>query len=443
MTNAWAGVPTKIRPLFWSPWTMVITALTLRLVVMRFSYTDLLDPARDHYAFGYEFGRVARSIATGHGFSSPYPEPTGPTALIGPVYPYLLAAVFKLFGVYTTASALLILILNNLFSSFICVPIVLISRRVFGPAVAAWAGWSWAIFPYSLAGSNGWVWETILTTLLLTLLILYTLRLEHSVSYLAWIGYGLLWSLTALTSAATLSTLPFLGIWILIRQWRNNRNPVGPVVAASLVFLVAVAPWVWRCSRLYGRFVAFRGNLGLEVMVGNSNDTSHPSNWNMLPGENREEFEKLQRDGEPAYMAEELREARQVIASHPVRYAGQTLRRVLYSWTELWNFPPRWNLDGSGVPDVLMYSFISLLAFIGLGRAIRNCWQDAMPLMIPLIFFPVVYYLTHQDVRFRHPIDPMVVIFAVYGAFAFRRQTAASPGKRRTLESAPEESLSA
>jgi len=443
MTDAWAGVPTKIRPLFWSPWTMVITALTLRLVVMGFSYTSLLDPARDHYAFGYEFGRVARSIATGHGFSSPYPEPTGPTALIGPVYPYLLAGVFKLFGVYTTASALLILTLNNLFSSFTCVPIVLIARRVFGPAVAAWAGWSWAFFPYSLAGSNGWVWETILTTLLLTLLILYTLHLEHSVSYLAWIGYGLLWSFPALNSAATLSALPFLGVWILVRQWRNNRNPVGPVVAASLVFLVAVAPWIWRCSRLYGRFVAFRGNFGLEVMVGNSNDTSHPSNWNMLPGENRAELENLQCAGEPAYMAEKLREARQVIASQPVRYAGQTLRRMLYSWTELWNFPPRWNLDGSGVPDVLMYSFISLLAFVGLGRAIRNSWLDAMPLMIPLIFFPVVYYLTHEDVRFRHPIDPLVVIFAVYGAFAFRRQTAAHLGKGRTLESAPEESLSA
>src|SRR5713101_8433262 len=109
MSDAWAGAPTKLRPLFWSPWTMVITALTLRLVVMGFSYTDLLDPARDHYAFGYEFGRVARSIATGHGFSSPYPEPTGPTALIPPVYTYLVAGVFKLLGVYSVSSALAIL----------------------------------------------------------------------------------------------------------------------------------------------------------------------------------------------------------------------------------------------------------------------------------------------------------------------------------------------
>jgi hypothetical protein len=267
-----------------------------------------------------------------------------------------------------------------------------------------------------------WVWETILTTLLLTLILLYTLFLEHSMSYLAWIGYGLLWSLAALTSAATLSTLPFLGMWILARQRRNGANCAGHVVAASLVFLVAVAPWIWRCSQTYGRFVAFRGNVGLEVMVGNSDDTSNPSNWKILPGENRTELEKLRRVGEPAYMAEKQFEAKEVIENHSLRFAGQTLRRILFTWTDLWNFPPHWSLDGSSVPDVLTYSFISFLAFAGLGWAIRNRWDYAAPLVILLVFFPLVYYLTHEDVRFRHPIDPVVVILAVCGVFSLRRQ---------------------
>ena len=76
---------------------MAAAALLIRLVVMSFSYSNQLDPARDHWAFGFETGRVARSIASGQGFSSPYPEPTGPTALIPPVYVYLVAGVFKLF----------------------------------------------------------------------------------------------------------------------------------------------------------------------------------------------------------------------------------------------------------------------------------------------------------------------------------------------------------
>ena len=107
-----------------------------------------------------EMGRVARSIVTGQGFSSPYTQPTGPTALLPPVYPFLLACAFKLFGIYTTASALTILTLNNLFSSFTCLPIFLIARRVFGVRVASWAGWTWAFFPYSAILSNLFVWET-------------------------------------------------------------------------------------------------------------------------------------------------------------------------------------------------------------------------------------------------------------------------------------------
>ncbi len=414
MTNAATGLRAKVRPFFSSPWAMFTLALALRLVVMGFAYTIQLDPSRDHWVFGWETGRVARSIATGHGFSSPYPEPTGPTALIPPVYTYLVAGVFKLFGVYSVSSALAILTLNNLFSSLTCVPVFLIARRVFGVPAAVWAGWIWAFFPYSIALSNVVVWETSLTTLLLTLLVLLTLKLEHSKSLSAWVGYGLLWGASGLTSPAVLTTLPFLGAWIWFRQWRRGSNCTGLAIAASLAFLLVVAPWIWRCSRTYGRLVAFRGNFGLEVLVGNSSDTSRAANWNVLPGFNKSELEELQRDGEPAYMAEKQREANEFIAHHRLRYAGLTLRRVLNTWTGLWEFPPPWNMDESGVPNILMYSFISCLAFAGLVLAIRHGREEAIPLAFLPMFLPAIYYLTHSDMGFRHPIDPVLVIFMAY-----------------------------
>src|SRR6202158_5231119 len=109
MTESAIGLRANVGPFFSSPWAMVSVALALRLVVMGLSYKIQLDPSRDHWAFGWETGRVARLIAPGRGFSSPYSEPTGPTALIPPVYTYLVAGVFKLFGVYTTSSALALL----------------------------------------------------------------------------------------------------------------------------------------------------------------------------------------------------------------------------------------------------------------------------------------------------------------------------------------------
>lgn len=397
---------------------MVVAALALRLLVMAFTFRAQLDPALDHKAFGYETGRVARSIATGRGFSSPYGEPTGPTALIPPAYTYLLAGVFKLFGVYTTASALAILSLNNLFSSLTCLPVFLVARRVFGARAGVWAGWMWALFPYSITLSSITIWETTLTTLLMTLLVLATLALEESSTLRGWIAYGLLWALAALSSPTTLSTLPFLGGWIWWRHWRRGSNCTAAAFAASLVFLAAVAPWVWRCSRVYGRLVPFRSGFGLDFLVGNSDDTRTPSDWNVLPADNPEEFQKYKSLGEPAYMAEKQSEAFDFISRETGRFARQTLRRILFTWTAIWGFPPGWTLGDSGLPNVLTYTLFTVLALLGIAGAIRDGQARAIPLLLPLIFFPLVYYITHADIRFRHPVDPEVVLFAAYGAAA-------------------------
>lgn len=399
---------------------MVVVALALRLVVMGFVYTDRLDPARDHWTFGWETARVARSIAAGQGFSSPYPEPTGPTTLIPPAYAYLTAGVFTLFGTYTPSSALIMLTLNNLFSALTCLPVFFIARRIFGHSTAVCAGWIWAFFPYAVALANATVWDTTLTTLLFSLLVLATLRLERSTSLSAWLGYGALWGIAGLSNPAVLSTLPFLGAWVWLRHWRRGENCTGLAIAASLVFLLATAPWIWRCSRVYGRFVAFRGSVGLEVLVGNSDDTSSSSNFNVLPGNNSVEMEKVKRLGEPAYMAEKQREAGDVIARRPFRFAGLTLRRILQTWTDLWDFHPRWTLDEAGLPNILTYCFVSLVALAGLHRAIQDRPGGIAPLVIPLIVLPIAYYLTHFEIRYRHPIDPLVVVFMAYGAMTFR-----------------------
>ncbi|MGH9365961.1 MAG: ArnT family glycosyltransferase [Thermoanaerobaculia bacterium] len=435
MTSATTRLRVKVGPWLSSPWTMAAAALALRLVVMGFFYTDRLDPARDHWTFGWETGRVARSIASGQGFSSPYPEPTGPTTIIPPAYAYLVAGVFRLFGTYTASSALVMLTLNNLFSALTCLPVFFIARRVFGLRTAVRAGWIWALFPYAVALANATVWDTTLTTLLFSLVVLAMLRLERSTSWSAWLGYGALWGVAALTNPAILSTLPFLGAWVWLRHWRRGENCTGVAAAASLVFLCATGPWIWRCSQTYGRFVAFRGSVGLEILVGNSDDTSNPSNFTVLPGGNPAEMEKVKRLGEPAYMAEKQREAWEVIARRPLRFAGLTLRRALYTWTGLWDFPPRWSVGDAGLPNALIYSFVSLLALAGLYRAIRDRRDGVIPLVIPLVFLPIAYYLTHSEVRYRHPIDPEVVVFMASGAITARgRQRPGVPSRpiRRT-----------
>ena len=116
---------------------MALVALAVRLAVIPFVFHDWLDPfVLEHWAFGL----IARSIASGHGFGSPFAPTGAPSALLPPVYSYLLAGIFKIFGVETKASVLAALSLNSLFSALTCVPVFLLARQAFGDRVAKWAG---------------------------------------------------------------------------------------------------------------------------------------------------------------------------------------------------------------------------------------------------------------------------------------------------------------
>src|SRR5690349_20537434 len=73
---------------------IIVVAFLLRLAVLTLGRTYHFSPTDNHFGFGWETGRIARSVAEGKGFSSPMQGDTGPTAWIAPIYPYFLAGLF-------------------------------------------------------------------------------------------------------------------------------------------------------------------------------------------------------------------------------------------------------------------------------------------------------------------------------------------------------------
>src|SRR5215470_16775517 len=110
---------------------IVLVAFLLRVAVITAGHTYRITPRRDHFQFGWEMGRLARSIANGQGFSSPTDLPSGPSAWAPPLYPYILAGVFKLFGIYTNLSGWVILALNSIFAALTCIPLYEIAQRMY------------------------------------------------------------------------------------------------------------------------------------------------------------------------------------------------------------------------------------------------------------------------------------------------------------------------
>src|SRR5690348_10984 len=168
--------------LFW----MVAAGFLLRLGAILVLHTYRYRSAEGHFDFGYEMGRIAAAIASGHGFSNPFQAPTGPTAWEPPLYPYLTAGIFHLFGIYSYASAFVLLTINSFFSALTAIPIYLTGKRTFGYTVALWSAWMWAVLPFTMYWSTKWVWETSLSALLLAVIFLCALKLQEAEGARLW-----------------------------------------------------------------------------------------------------------------------------------------------------------------------------------------------------------------------------------------------------------------
>src|SRR5579863_4491365 len=276
------------QPLRHSILFIVLIALLLRLAVITVGHTYRTTPRRDHFQFGWEMGRLARSIATGQGFSSPTDLPTGPSAWAPPLYPYILAGVFKLFGVYSALSAWVILVFNSLFAALTCWSLYRIAQRMYGAAVARATAWSWAVFPYAIYWPVRVVWETSLTAFLLSLSLLLTLRMaDNPPRPRMWILFGLLWGLIALTNTAVVSMMPFCLLWLLYWLPRRRQQFVGAALCVLAAILV-VSPWLMRNYQVFGKFIFVRDNLPLEMYEANNDQSAGLWTRNEHPGNSPE-----------------------------------------------------------------------------------------------------------------------------------------------------------
>ena len=390
---------------------LVLLSLVLQIAMIGVFRQYSTRPEDDHFAFGWEMGRVARSIALGQGFSNPYGGNTGPTAWEPPLYPSLMGGVFKLFGIYTYESAWVLLSINSLLSALTTIPIFLIARKTFGERVALWSAWAWALSPYIWYWSIHWIWDATFTPLVLTLIFLLALELEEWNGVRGWICFGALWGVGALANPSMLAFLPFCGLWIWRQRFKRGLTSLPGVVLSSVVFFLVLAPWLVRNYEVFGRFVFLRDDFGLQFRLGNWKGADGMLMAYLQPNLNKLEFEKFQSMGELAYAADCKRLAFQWVRENPACFAIISLKRFFYYW----NGVPKatdsrlpWDLRNS------LFLAWSALGLWGLGRALRQKRRGAWLFAGLILTYPTTYYFVFPHARYRHPIEPELLILAVF-----------------------------
>jgi len=416
---------------------MISVALAVRLAVIPFLYHDWMDPfVLDHWAFGL----VARSIVSGHGFGNVFAA-TGPTAVLPPVYSYLLAGIFKIFGIETTASVVASLALNSLFSALTCVPIYLLGKRAFGDRVAKWAGWGWAFSPYGVYYGADWAWSTCLVTLEVAWLFYFAWRLENNCRRGEWPLFGALCGIAALTEPVTLAVLPLLGLWTLFRRYRHGFPWKAQMLAAALAGIAVLSPWILRNYEVFHRFIPVRSGYGLELYIGNNGYSTRWVNSSLQPNHSDAELAEYERVGEMAYMDHKRDQATSYIRAHPGWYAWMTCRRIVYMWTGYWSFDRAYlKEEPLDPPNILVDTTLTILGLFGLRRVFRWDKQQQYSSLgarfaIVLFFYPLAYYFSHPETYYFRPVDPLIVVLAAV-ALVGGRSGAKEIATRTTLPAA-------
>jgi 4-amino-4-deoxy-L-arabinose transferase-like glycosyltransferase len=404
--------PLRTRPIRQSIFFIVAVAFLLRLAVIVVGHTYRVNPLRDHFQFGWEMGRIARSIVRGQGFSSPTNLNTGPTAWAAPVYPYVIAGAFKAFGLYTRAAAFAMLIFNSLFASLTCWTIYLIGTRVYNEQVGRASAWTWAVFPYVIYWPVRIIWEVSFSTSLLSLALWLTIRMADSARRSDWGIYGLLWGLIVLTNTTLVILLPFFLVWIVYRAPQLSRQYSG----AGLMLLVTalcITPWTIRNYQVFGRFIFIRDNLPLELHESNNNQSLGLWTRNEHPGNDPVAMKRFQEQGEIRFMDAEKARVREFVRQNPKKFLNFTLKRVWYFWAA----PPQTViLAGYDLWVARHVEFLleALFAFAGFILTLRRRNPYRWLLAPFLLIYPLPYYLVNPFQRYKHPIESVMLILIVY-----------------------------
>ena len=400
-------------------------------VAMAARITFTLDQARKIPAevlaivpFQQETGNIAYSLAQGKGFGSVFRTDTGPTAWLAPVYPLLLAGIFKIFGPFTERAFFAAVSLNILFSSAACVPVFFAGKRIGGLGVASLAAWLWALFPNAIMMPFEWIWDTSLSALLAATILWATLALAESDRILHWCAYGLLWGFALMTNPALGVLLPFLLGWLAYcgsladRGSGETRLRWKRVASAAGVTILCCVPWTIRNYTAFHRFIPLRSNLPFELWLGNNDIFDEHARNGRKVITRTEETRRYAQLGETAYMQEKWQLATSFMSSHSgleLRLAG---RRFASFWTGGESpFKTLRETDSNLVRGILLYSFLTGLgAFVGVLGLWRRRSAITFPLAVFPVIFPCLYYITHADLRYRHPIDPVLCLLTAIAA---------------------------
>jgi hypothetical protein len=380
------------------------------------------------------YHNLALRVLGGHGFTFgvgwwPATPANQPTAHWSYLYTLYLVLVYFIFGPHPVAARLIQAVIVGLLQPYLTYKI---GQRIFGEGVGLIAAFLSTIYIYFIYYSATLMTEPFYITSILWALFLaieivdLSSRLDKNQSHrkiILSICLGLALASGALLRQLLLIVVPFLLVWIWLVLWKRKKElPITTTVIVAGIMLAVILPITFYNYQRFHRFVLLNTNAGFAFFWGN-NPIYGTQFQPILSEENITYGNLIPKDlrtlNEAAMDQALLRRGIGFVISDPVRYILLSISRIPF-YFEFW--PSNGSSLISNISRILSFGIMlpfMLYGMIGIflnrsEKALRKWDSPAVMLLLFSLIYTGIHVLTWTLIRYRLPVDAVMLIFAGY-----------------------------
>lgn len=234
---------------------------------------DLARPAFLHSVnsgLSDEYDEIAWNLVRHGAYSADPGDPSKETVMRGPVYPFYLAGLFRLFGDYGLRAV-----------GFSDMALLGFTAALLTLALAAWVptgyavagGLLFALWPSSFYYAGKGSSETMLSLWMVVSFVLL-LRTIRAPAWPTALGLGVATGLACLTRGSAVVMVAIATLWLGARALRG-RTPARLLAVMLVAWAVTMAPWWARNARVAGTFVPFHSLIWYNAYHDDRYDEAH------------------------------------------------------------------------------------------------------------------------------------------------------------------------
>jgi 4-amino-4-deoxy-L-arabinose transferase-like glycosyltransferase len=350
-----------------------------------------------------------------------------PTSMRPPLYPMLLAAMYRVFGVENFQAMRLLQAGLSLMTAWV---LFRIGCETFSHRTGVWLSGLYSFYPSLLAYNNLVLGEVMFTLFLCLACLNLTLFWKRDRMWYA-VAAGCMFGLGALTRSVLWLWPPVLCLFILLFGKVPFSRRLLTCAALCGAFALTLSPWSIRTSRLEKTFIAVDTMGGRNLMMGNYEFTPLYRSWDAISIEGEQSWYSILAAEYPEYYGTTQGQRDKLAARAGLSFMkqnpGLTLKRDLVKLIQFWGLEREliagaargfWG-EGSAAATLLLttgvcsaYAAAVILGAFGMVLVPPKDWRIHGSLLLLIAFVCGMHTLVFAHSRYHLPLIPLVLAYS-------------------------------